>query len=94
MISEKDILKLAELAHIEIEPEEAGDFTSKVDTILEYMNKLESIDTENITPLSHVHGINNVFRVDDVESPLTRQDALRNAPDTSGRFIKVPLVIK
>jgi len=93
MISEKDVIKLAGLANIDIDEKESAEFASKVDSILEYMNKLSSINTEDVQPLSHVHGIINVFREDTVQISIKSEDALKNAPDTSGRFIKVPLVI-
>jgi len=57
------------------------------------MEKLNSLDTNNIEPLSHVIELNNVFRSDEVKPGVSTEDALKNAPAKDEQFFKVPKVI-
>jgi aspartyl-tRNA(Asn)/glutamyl-tRNA(Gln) amidotransferase subunit C len=93
MISEADILKLAKLARLTLSQGEASKLTGDLNSILGYVKVLESIDVSKIEPMSHVHGSTNVFREDVVEPSLAIEQTLANAPDSSGRFIRVPIVI-
>ncbi|MBU2446695.1 MAG: Asp-tRNA(Asn)/Glu-tRNA(Gln) amidotransferase subunit GatC, partial [Bacteroidetes bacterium] len=61
--------------------------------ILDYMDKLNEIDTNDVEPLSHPIPVENVFREDKVEKSISREDALKNAPDVTEEFFKVPKVI-
>jgi aspartyl-tRNA(Asn)/glutamyl-tRNA(Gln) amidotransferase subunit C len=64
-----------------------------LNTILEYMEQLNELDTSNVEPLSHVIEMTNVFREDVLRPGLTREEALRNAPAKTAKFFKVPKVI-
>ncbi|MFO7446129.1 MAG: Asp-tRNA(Asn)/Glu-tRNA(Gln) amidotransferase subunit GatC, partial [Ignavibacteriaceae bacterium] len=58
-----------------------------------YVEKLNELDTENVEPLSHpVEGF-NAFREDGVKPGVSREEALRNAPEKDESFFKVPKVI-
>jgi aspartyl-tRNA(Asn)/glutamyl-tRNA(Gln) amidotransferase subunit C len=92
-MKKEDVLKLAHLARLTLSDEEADALVVNLSSILEYVKQLDSIDTANIEPMSHVHGFTNIFREDVVEPSLPIQEALQNAPDTSGRFIRVPIII-
>lgn len=93
MISEADILKLARLAKLTLGKEEASKLTNDLNSILGYVKNLEAVDVSKIEPMSHVHGITNVFRDDKIEPSLPVEQTLAGAPDSSGRFIRVPIVI-
>jgi aspartyl-tRNA(Asn)/glutamyl-tRNA(Gln) amidotransferase subunit C len=99
MISDSEIKKLAGLARIALSDKELADYAAKLDSILEYVKELQGIDTSEVEPLSHVHGVTNILREDRVISACDRVDefdpeaSLKNAPQTSGKFIKVPLII-
>jgi aspartyl-tRNA(Asn)/glutamyl-tRNA(Gln) amidotransferase subunit C len=93
MISESDILKLARLARLTLSGDATKQLTGNLNSILGYVKTLESIDVSKIEPMSHVHGVTNVFREDTVEPSLPIEKTLENAPDSSGRFIRVPIVI-
>ena len=65
----------------------------QLNKILEYVEKLNELDTENVKPLSHpIEGV-NVFREDIVQPSVDREDALKNAPSKNEEFFKVPKVI-
>jgi aspartyl-tRNA(Asn)/glutamyl-tRNA(Gln) amidotransferase subunit C len=105
MVNEDDLKKIANLARLEIEPSLISPIVSQLNNILSYVERLNQIDTTNVEPLCHVHGSTNVFRedrvvvgLDDSNPPvsgtLTLEETLSNAPEKSGRFFKVPLVIE
>ncbi|MBN8551231.1 MAG: Asp-tRNA(Asn)/Glu-tRNA(Gln) amidotransferase subunit GatC [Deltaproteobacteria bacterium] len=93
MISESDLVKLARLARLTLSGAETTKLTGDLNSILGYVKVLESVDVSKIEPMSHVHGSTNVFRNDVVEPSLPVEQVLAGAPDSSGRFIRVPIVI-
>lgn len=93
MISESDIVKLAKLSRLKLSPSETSKLTTDLNSILEYAKVLQSIDVSKIEPMSHVHGSTNIFREDAVRPSFPVEQTLANAPDSSGRFIRVPIVI-
>ncbi len=93
MIDENDVNKIAKLAYLIVSPAEKVRLQKELNSIMEYVNKLESADVSNVKPMSHVLGSTNVFREDVCATSLSNEEALKNAPDKSGRFIKVPIII-
>lgn len=61
--------------------------------ILDYVDKLNELDTTGVPPMSHVLDIHNVFREDEAETRISREDALKNAPDADSTYFRVPKVI-
>ncbi len=92
-VTKKDVEHIAELARLKFKDEELENFTSQLNEILEYMEKLNELDTENVEPLSHPIESQNVFREDGVKPSVNREDALKNAPQKDEEFFKVPKVI-
>lgn len=85
---------LSQLARLSLSEEEKRLFGSQLDSILNYMDKLNELDTGNVEPTSHVISINNVVR-DDLQKPsLSREEALKNAPDKTDKFFRVPKIIE
>ena len=93
-VSPEEVRHIAKLARLELSDTEVETFSSQLGDILDYMDKLNEVDTTNVEPLSHVHDQVNRLREDKAEPSLTREEALKNAPDTDGTFFKVPRVIK
>jgi len=93
-VDKNEILKIASLAKLKFSDEEIEKFTSQFNEILNYMDKLNEIDTENVQPLSHPLDINNVMREDELFNSIETKDALLNAPDKDEQYFKVPKVIK
>jgi len=89
----KDVEHIAELARLKFSSEELDSFTHQLNQILEYVEKLNELDTENIEPLSHPVEGNNAFREDELKPSINREEALKNAPDSDDEFFKVPKVI-
>ncbi len=92
MVTEEDVRKIAELAHLAISQEEVSKYQKQLNSILQYIDQLKSIDVSSVEAMTHVHGQTNVFRDDLVRPSMPVEDALRNAPDTSGQFIRVPII--
>ncbi len=92
-ITKELILHIAELSHLKLKEDEIEKFQIELNQILEYVDNLNEIDTSSIEPLSHPLPIVNVFREDRVEKSITREEALKNAPEATDEFFKVPKVI-
>ena len=104
MISKLELLKLAALAHLYIDEsnlEKLSQDLNSLNSIFGYMEQLEKVDVSGVEPMSHVNAAQdtapnqtqNVFREDKVLAMLGIEQVLRNAPDSSGRFFRVPLII-
>lgn len=92
-ISKNDVVKVAELARLEVTQEETETFTDQLGNILEYIEKLNELDTEDVEPTSHVLEISTPLREDKVVNWLTIEEVLQNAPESEDDFFVVPQVI-
>lgn len=92
-ISVKEVEALAHLARIQLTAQELERFAGQLDEILSYVEKLKLAKTEGVAPTSHVLGLINVFREDQIQPSLPMEKALANAPDREGPFFKVPQII-
>lgn len=89
----KDVDHIATLARLSFTDEERQQFTGQLNTILQYIDKLNTLDTSAVEPLSHTVELENVFRPDVVTPGLTTAQALANAPARTEEFFKVPKVL-
>jgi aspartyl-tRNA(Asn)/glutamyl-tRNA(Gln) amidotransferase subunit C len=93
-ITDNTINYVAALAKLELSEEEKDKAKQDLGNILEYMNTMNELDTENIEPMSHVFPIRNVFREDIVVNEPNRDNLLSNAPvQKDGCFI-VPKTVE
>ena len=93
MLSKEEIEHIALLARLSLTEKEKELFGTQLSSILDYMEQLGGLDTSDVDPLSHVIELSNVFRNDELKPGLTREEALRNAPQRSEKFFKVPKVL-
>ncbi|MDP6358927.1 MAG: Asp-tRNA(Asn)/Glu-tRNA(Gln) amidotransferase subunit GatC [Planctomycetota bacterium] len=93
-ISKEQVRHVALLSRIEMSDEEVEVFQSQLENILEYMDKLDELDTSDVEPMSSVMGLNNVFREDEVKASVPTEVALANAPEKTGDSFKVPTVVE
>ena len=94
-LSDRDVLRIAELARLALSPEERARLSRELTAILGYVEQIGAIDTSGIEPTSHVQLDAPALRADVPRPSLPREAALRNAPDAtraSGLF-RVPKVI-
>lgn len=92
-ISIRDVGHVASLAKLSFTDDELRKLASELNGILDYMEQLNSLDTETVEPLSHVVEPGNVFREDTLRPGLDRGEALKNAPAKTENFFRVPRVI-
>lgn len=92
-VTKKDVEHIAKLARLKVTEEEAEHYTGQLNQILEYVEKLNELDTENVEPLSHPVENINVFRDDKLKPSINTEDALKNAPHKDDQHFKVPKVI-
>ena len=62
--------------------------------MISFIEKLKEVNTEGVEPLLHMSTNVNVLRDDIVQGSVSREEALKNAPETDGTYFKVPKVIK
>ncbi len=87
------IERVAELARLNLKTEEKQKLAKDLGAILDYVKKLEKLDTSKVEPTSHVLNMENVFRADEVKPTDAAQKALEHAPETEGHFFKVPKIV-
>ena len=93
-ISEHEVKKIAELSRLSLTNEELKKRTKDMNNILDYLDTLNEIDTENVEELYNVHDMNNSLREDNYESSLDKKDVLANSPNSNSDYIEVPLTVK
>lgn len=86
--------KLAELAKLEFTEEEKAELLNDLNRILEFMDKLNELDTTGVEPLVYMNDEVNVLRVDEVIQELTHEEALLNAPKKDSDYFRVPKVLE
>ena len=107
-ITPEEIEHVAHLARLNLEREKKSDadadgevpgitdkerMISQISEILDYVNKLNGLDTEDVEPTFHVLAMKNVWRDDEVKPSLTQEEALKIAPKSADGMFKVPRVI-
>ena len=93
-VSKHEVKKIAELSRLSLTSEELEKRTEDMNNILDYMDTLNEIDTENVEELYNVHDMNNSLREDNYESSLDKKDVLANSPNSNSDYIEVPLTVK
>jgi aspartyl-tRNA(Asn)/glutamyl-tRNA(Gln) amidotransferase subunit C len=105
-VTEKDVAYVAELANLELTDQERQRMLRDLNSILEYIDRLNELDTTNVPPMAQIAG-----KLDHAEKPgseklafawredvaapcLPHKEAMQNAPATDGEFFKVPKVIE
>ncbi len=93
-ISKQEVLNTAELAKLEFQDSQLEKFTGQLGRILEYIEDLKELDTDNIEPTSHGVELTIPLREDRVVQLITTEEALQNAPEKDEDFFVVPKVIE
>lgn len=92
-ITKEVVEHLGSLARIHLADEEKKRLEKDIGKILEYVSQLDTVDTEGVSPTYHTLPITNVFREDKVEEILPVEEVLKNAPEKTKDFFKVPKII-
>lgn len=94
MIDKKEVEHIAYLARLNFSPSEIETLTQQLNTILNYFEQLQELDTSGIEPTSHVIPLYNVFREDIIKGSPPLEKNLSNAPDKKEDFFRVPKIIE
>ena len=93
-LSKQEVDWVANLARLELSDEMAEKMAAQLSQVLGFIAKLNELDTSGVEPLSHPGALTSVFRDDAPAAPLYREAALKNAPDQTDGFFRVPRVIE
>jgi aspartyl-tRNA(Asn)/glutamyl-tRNA(Gln) amidotransferase subunit C len=89
-VDKKTIEHIANLANLDLSEEEKSELPGQLSKILSYVEKVNTIDLENVVPTSQVIDLENVLREDKVKESLKTDEVLTLAPDKEKGHIKVP----
>lgn len=92
-ITAAEVAYIARLARLSFDEAEQADLVHQMNDILAYMDKLNELDTAEVPPMSHVLDLHNVFRTPGAQQRISREEALKNAPDADEAYFRVPKVI-
>ena len=93
-VTKKDVEHVAELARIELSESEKENMIEDLNKVLDYMKKLEELDTENEDIIVNPYYIENKFRNDEVEESMSIDEVMANAPERLEEYILVPRIIE
>ena len=93
MITREDVEHISWLASIKIEDEEKDELVEHFNTILEYFQQLDEVDTTGVKPTYRVVDLANIFREDAACGSLSQDQALKNAPRTENGYFKSPRIV-
>lgn len=92
-LSIEQVRHVANLARLKLTDEEEKTFAGQLSAVLDYINQLNELDTDNVTPTSHALDIKNVMREDEVKKPFGEEVWKENAPASDHGHFRVPKVI-
>lgn len=93
-LSLEQVDHVAQLAQLALTDEEKDLFREQLSSILEYAERLQQLDTNDIPPTATVLPLENVMRDDEVRPSLAQEDVLANAPDAEGDYFRVPVILE
>ena len=92
-VNNKLVEHLAHLSRLDFDDDSKEKMKFDFEKMLDFVAKLEEVDTDNVEPLSYMSSELNILREDKVELVLTQEQALKNAPVNDTDYIRIPKVI-
>ena len=92
-IDTNTVKHVANLVRLGLSEEEAQKFSAQFSSIIEYFNMLNQVDTTNVQPASDIANAENVLRDDVVQPSMSRDEFLKNVPQSERGYVKVPTVL-
>lgn len=93
-LTSEQVRKVASLARLELSDVELSDLGAKLGQTLDYVARLNELDTDGVEPLVHAIELSNVLRPDVLAPSLPRDQSLANAPRTDGKHFLVPAILE
>jgi len=92
-LTQKEVEYVANLARIQVSEAEKNQLSSQLSSILTYMQELNQVDIEGVSPMASVLSQANVLREDEVRESVTQDKAIANAPTAKDGMFRVPKII-
>ena len=92
-IDQTQVRKVAKLYRLELTDSEVEEFTGQLSAILDYVEKMNELDTAGVEPLAHCLPVSNILREDSARESLGTEKVLANAPQRNDEFFKVPKIL-
>ena len=92
-LSRNEVEKVSLLARLQLANDELDEMTTQLSKIVDYVEQLSQLDTENVEPLAHAADLTNVFADDVVKESFPRNAVLANAPKRDDECYRVPAVL-
>ncbi len=93
-VTEDLIDNLSELSKLNFDQKQSQQIKFDLEKMLEFVNTISQINTDNVEPLVYVNEETKLLRKDEVKDSLSQADALKNAPEKDSDYFKVPVVLK
>jgi len=93
MIDVEQVRKVASLARLELTEAEEQQFTGQLNSILDYIQQLDELDTKDVPPTTRAIEVSNITRPDKLEIFSEREGLLESAPEREEDFFKVPKIL-
>lgn len=93
MIEREEVRKVANLARLNITEAEETEFTTQLNSILEYFEQLSELDTADVPPTTRAIETSNITRADELIPFADKEELLKAAPEQQGEFFRVPKII-
>ena len=94
IIDDKLVAELSRLAKLKFDASKAEKMKSDLNKIIDFIDKLSEINTEGVEPLIYLSEEVNVLRADEIKNEVSKENALKNAPQKDSDYFKVPTVLK
>jgi aspartyl-tRNA(Asn)/glutamyl-tRNA(Gln) amidotransferase subunit C len=93
-INDAMVDKLAHLSRLQFNEKEKAEIKSDLQRMIGFVEKLNELNLDGVEPMLFMNDEVNVLREDEIKGSISREEALKNAPQHDGQFFKVPKVIK
>jgi aspartyl-tRNA(Asn)/glutamyl-tRNA(Gln) amidotransferase subunit C len=93
-LTPEEVRHIATLARVGLTDDEVSRFQSQLSQILEYFQRLQEVDTEDVPPTAHTLAMHNVMRDDEPQPSLDKEDVLANAPQRENDLFRVRAILE
>ena len=92
-IKKEEIIHIANLSNLNLSEAEINRYTEEMKAIVEFANKVNEVDTTQVSETAFITNRVNVFRKDEVKTSMDRKELLQNAPSSNGEAYSIPNVL-
>ncbi len=93
-LTPEEVRQNARLARVSLSDDEVSRLQSQLSQILDYFQRLQEVDTENVPPTAHTLAMHNVMRDDEPHPSIDKEEVLANAPQREGDHFRVRAILE